>query len=144
MADFFSFTGRVRRCTFWINALLCGVITVVLFALFVRISIDANDFSSALVITNAPIYYILSFIVGVRVLSVSVRRWHDVDKSGWWSLTGLIGYLRLLFPGVTITQVIVVLLLAVVGIYALIMQGFMSGDDGANDYGPEPAEGQWL
>ena len=144
MGEFFSFSGRVRRCTFWMNALVCGVITAILFSLFVRVSVSSYDFSSSIVVTNKPIYYVASLLVGVRALSVSVRRWHDLDKSGWWALTGLVGYARLLFPGVTIGQVIVLLLMAIIALYALGMQGFVPGDDGPNEYGDAPEEGQWF
>jgi len=126
------------------NALVCGVITAILFSLFVRVSVSSYDFSSSIVVTNKPIYYVASLLVGVRALSVSVRRWHDLDKSGWWALTGLVGYARLLFPGVTIGQVIVLLLMAIIALYALGMQGFVPGDDGPNEYGDAPEEGQWF
>lgn len=144
MGEFLSFSGRVRRCTFWLNTLVCGVITIILFALFVRVSVSSYDFSSSIVVTNKPIYYVASLLVGIRVLSVSVRRWHDLDKSGWWALTGLVGYVRLLFPGVTISQVIILLLMGLIALYALGMQGFVPGDDGPNEFGDAPEEGQWF
>jgi uncharacterized membrane protein YhaH (DUF805 family) len=144
VGDFFSFSGRVRRCTFWVNTLVCGVITLILFAVFVRVSVSSSDFSSSIVITNKPIYYLASFLVGIRALSVSVRRWHDLDKSGWWALTGLLGYARLLFPGVTTGQVIILLLVGILALYALGMQGFVPGDHGPNEYGDAPEEGQWF
>jgi uncharacterized membrane protein YhaH (DUF805 family) len=51
-------------------------------------------------------------------LAIYVKRWHDRGKSGWWVLivfVPIIGYLWL-----------------------LIECGFLAGDDGPNEYGPDP------
>ena len=51
-------------------------------------------------------------------LAVSVKRWHDRDKSGWWVLLNL---------------------LPVIGwLWALVDNGFLRGTDGPNRYGPDP------
>lgn len=48
-------------------------------------------------------------------IAVQVKRWHDRDKSGWWVL---IGFIPIIGP-----------------IWALIENGFLSGDEGWNQYG---------
>lgn len=50
-------------------------------------------------------------------LAVSVKRWHDRGKSGWWVLIGLIPLIG--------------------GIWALIETGFLPGDPGTNRFGNE-------
>jgi uncharacterized membrane protein YhaH (DUF805 family) len=58
---------------------------------------------------------LLMLVVG---LAVSARRWHDQDRSGWWSL------LLLLFP---------------IGPIAMVaMLGFIPGTPGPNRFGPPP------
>jgi uncharacterized membrane protein YhaH (DUF805 family) len=46
------------------------------------------------------------------------KRWHDRDKSGWWSLIGLIPIIG--------------------GLWMLIELGFLRGTDGPNRFGPNP------
>ncbi len=51
--------------------------------------------------------------------AIAVKRYHDRDESGWWSLIGLV---PLIGP-----------------IWLLIALGLRSGTDGENSFGPEPA-----
>ena len=53
-------------------------------------------------------------------LVAQVKRWHDMDRSGFWCLINLIP----LFGGV----------------YALIELGFQKGTDGPNSYGDDPRD----
>jgi uncharacterized membrane protein YhaH (DUF805 family) len=49
-----------------------------------------------------------------------IRRWHDINKSGWWEL---------------------ILFIPVVGVLAaLVANGFIKGTAGENDYGSDPLE----
>jgi uncharacterized membrane protein YhaH (DUF805 family) len=51
-------------------------------------------------------------------LAVSIKRWHDRDRSGWWVL---------------------VLLVPILGwLWALVANGFLPGTPGANRYGRPP------
>lgn len=65
---------------------------------------------------------ICSILVGLGAfyctLAVASKRWHDRDKSGWWSLIGLV---------------------PVVGALWLIVEnGFLPGTAGRNRFGPDP------
>jgi uncharacterized membrane protein YhaH (DUF805 family) len=56
------------------------------------------------------------------VVAVSVKRWHDRGKSGWWVLVALI---------------------PVIGwVWVLIENGLLRGDAGTNRFGESPAEPQ--
>jgi uncharacterized membrane protein YhaH (DUF805 family) len=140
--QFFSFEGRVRRMTYWINALICGVIAVMAYVMFVDISVSPYTLETSVEISSKPIYFLVIAIIGLRQLSVSVRRWHDLDKSGWWAITGFAPMLNLLNPGGS--GVLVAVIGGIASLYALGMCGFVPGDSGANTYGLEPEEGQWL
>jgi uncharacterized membrane protein YhaH (DUF805 family) len=140
--QFFSFEGRVRRMTFWINALMCGVIGVVAYLVFVDIYVAPYTLETSVVISSKPIYFVIVFIVGLRQLSISVRRWHDLDKSGWWAITGILPALNLFNPGGF--GVVVAIVGGLASLYALGMCGFVPGDQGANTYGPDPENGQWV
>jgi uncharacterized membrane protein YhaH (DUF805 family) len=115
MGEFFWFDGRVRRITFWAN----GVITLVVYLVLslVLLGDNAGTFSGLL-------FFVAFMVLALRGLSISARRWHDLNKSGWWWLISLIPIVG--------------------GLYALGMQGFVPGDDGPNDYGDQPEEGQWF
>lgn len=109
----FSFQGRAGRKTWWLTVLAWTAIALVAQGLAV-----AGAFVSETVGTLATILALLLGIVAlIAMLAVSVRRWHDVDKSGWWVFIGLV---------------------PVVGIYALVMNGFVRGTPGDNGFGSQP------
>lgn len=80
-----------------------------------------QDDVNALLVVILGLIGLVLWVIGI---SISVRRWHDLNKSGWWVLINLIPFFG--------------------WIYSLIMLGFMSGDRGPNQYGPPPQEGQIL
>jgi uncharacterized membrane protein YhaH (DUF805 family) len=49
---------------------------------------------------------------------IQIKRWHDLNKSGWWAL------------------IVFIPLIGV--IYAIAMHGFVRGTDGSNQYGEKP------
>jgi uncharacterized membrane protein YhaH (DUF805 family) len=106
----FSFQGRVGRQQYW----LMVVLTV--------------PFAIAAAIINGGIRHDPSETPGVLLLlpmvwpafAVTIKRWHDRDKSGWWILINLI---------------------PVVGdFWSLIENGFLKGTPGENRFGPDPLE----
>jgi uncharacterized membrane protein YhaH (DUF805 family) len=110
---FLSFEGRINRAKFW-----AGV--GVLFAVgIVAILID-----NLLGITYSPeipygIFYTVFGIASIWFgLALYAKRWHDRDKSGWWSL---------------------IILIPLVGpIWLLVECGILEGTRGPNRFGPDP------
>ena len=105
---FFSLNGRITRTQYWLDyhlsLLACGFVLVRLLGM-------EEDGSNA-----AWILYAIFFTwFG---LAVSVKRWHDRDKSGWWNL------------------ILVVPLFG--AFWALVEQGFLRGTRGPNRFGPDP------
>lgn len=108
---FTSFEGRINRSKFWAGV---GVI----FA----ISILANIIDMLLGIQVSEGLGVLGLIVAIAAiypgLALYAKRWHDRDKSGWWTL---------------------ILLIPLVGvIWAIIELGALEGTRGPNRYGPDP------
>lgn len=66
-----------------------------------------------------PVYLIYVFAVLLPGLGVSVRRLHDVGKSGWWLLIGLI---------------------PIIGAIWLLVLAVSDSKPGSNQYGPNPKE----
>jgi uncharacterized membrane protein YhaH (DUF805 family) len=107
---FFSFRGRISRRQYW----LWGVLALLGFALlaFALLGIARVKLHKAEVIVNLLLLW--------PALAVSVKRWHDRDKSGWWVLVNLV---------------------PVIGwLWALVENGFLRGTEGPNRYGDDPLE----
>jgi uncharacterized membrane protein YhaH (DUF805 family) len=68
-----TFSGRARRSEFWWFMLAIVVVSVLI------------EFLGLDVIS-----IVFSLAVFVPSIAVSARRLHDIDKSGWWQLIGLI------------------------------------------------------
>ncbi|NRD21568.1 DUF805 domain-containing protein [Winogradskyella eckloniae] len=111
--NYANFTGRARRQEYWMfvlfNILFAFATVLVAGALVAMTEIGAF----------AGIYFI--YILGVIIpsLAVAVRRLHDIGKSGWFYLVGLIPLIG--------------------GIWLIVLFA-TEGDKGPNAYGPDPKE----
>ena len=114
MEQLVKFDGRIRRMGWWIAGLGVSIVSSVVD------NMRDRDLNILILIVLA----IVAFIIWLIGISLSVRRWHDLNKSGWWVLVNLIPILG--------------------WIYTLVMLGFMPGDQGHNNYGPPPQEGAIL
>ena len=105
------FGGRSRRKEYWYFVLFSLIVSLVLSA------IDAllGTFSSS---TNVGL---LGGIYGLAIIipsiAVSVRRLHDIDRTGWWVLIGLV---------------------PVIGTIVLLVFAVLDGTPGQNRFGPNP------
>ena len=118
-----DFSGRSRRKEFWSYILFVWIATFVLMYLDTALGLGGTatsyseggsvgfNMSGGLL----TILFVLATIV--PSLAVSVRRLHDVGKSGWTILIGLI---------------------PLIGWIYLIVQYVQPGVVGANPYGPDP------
>jgi uncharacterized membrane protein YhaH (DUF805 family) len=107
------FGGRSRRKEYWYFVLFNIIVGIVLAA------IDAllGTFSSS---SNIGLLSgIYSLAVLIPTLSVTVRRLHDIDRTGWWILIGL---------------------LPLIGAVVLLVFALLEGTPGSNRYGPNPKE----
>ena len=64
---------------------------------------------------------ILILITLWPALAIYTKRWHDRDKSGWWSLIMFVPIIG--------------------GLWMLIELGFLRGTDGSNRFGDDPLGG---
>jgi uncharacterized membrane protein YhaH (DUF805 family) len=87
------FTGRSRRKEYWYFVLFVVVISIVLS--MIDSFIGAYDRSTGAGLLSS----IFSLAVLIPSIAVSVRRLHDIGRTGWWvliSLVPLIGWIVLL------------------------------------------------
>ncbi len=107
----FSFDGRINRGKFWLGAIGLYAVPWILWLI-------AFAIGSSVLYTLVGI---LTLLVIWPALAISVKRWHDRDKSGWWILIGFVPLIG--------------------GLWALIETGFLEGTKGDNQYGPDPLAG---
>jgi uncharacterized membrane protein YhaH (DUF805 family) len=85
----FVYRGRASRSAYWWWALFE---VIVLFVSELLIVIPAAAHSNAAV----AVFFIILGIVGIYLalvgLAVTIRRLHDIDRSGWWVLIGLVPF----------------------------------------------------
>jgi uncharacterized membrane protein YhaH (DUF805 family) len=108
------FRGRARRKEFWLFMLffLLGMyIPSVLFGG----SMFAPD-PSGVVLVGLGLWVLFMLVNIIPAISVSVRRLHDVDKSGWWYWIGLVPLIGLII------------------LFFYVQKGTV----GANKFGPDP------
>lgn len=91
-SNYVGFSGRARRSEFWWFALFYFVVNLVLSlvdsVLFGTTVSEPGSFSAS---TDTPIFSgIFALASLLPSLAVSVRRLHDLDKSGWWLLLSFI------------------------------------------------------
>jgi len=104
------FSGRARRKEYWTFVLFNVIITVVL--TMIEGVADSNSEGSQS--TLATLY---GLVVLTPSLAVGVRRLHDIGKSGWWMLIGLI---------------------PIIGTIVLLIFAVRDSQPADNQYGPNP------
>lgn len=94
LKQYADFTGRARRQEYWMFILFHVI------AFIVAIIIDSSlGLSFGPEIPYGWFYVLYALATFIPALAVSVRRLHDIGKSGWWYLIGLIpliGYIWLI------------------------------------------------
>lgn len=91
MKQYAVFSGRARRTEFWMFALFNFIFAMVA-------SIIDTAIGSKLGILQFGIFYLIySLAVLIPGLAVSVRRLHDIGKSGWMVLINLIPLIGLIW-----------------------------------------------
>jgi len=109
--NYVTFSGRAPRSEFWFWVLFEVLVSIVANILDVAI-FPFSDVS--------PLNAIVSVALFLPSLAVSVRRLHDIDRTGWWVLISL----------------------TVIGVVLLLIWNCLRGTIGANRFGPDPLAGQ--
>ncbi len=118
----FSPRGRISRIEFWVFHLativmgIGGLMAIGMMAgLFERTSAFAGETVGLLFLFMTLGYLLLATVTAVAVWA---KRFHDRNKSGWWSLIGLVPVLGT--------------------VWILVECGCLSGTRGSNRFGPNP------
>jgi uncharacterized membrane protein YhaH (DUF805 family) len=118
---FTSFDGRINRAKFWAGVIILWVVSIIINLAIAEVFGMTYD-PMQVFPTMAPLAWIVWLLAALAIaymsLAVFAKRWHDRDKSGWWSL---------------------ILLVPVIGsIWALVECGCLPGTEGPNRSGPDP------
>ena len=107
----FGFEGRINRGKFWLGV---AILYVVPWLFFILAAVTESSF----------LYILAALVLLIAIwpgLAISIKRWHDRGKSGWWILIAFVPLIG--------------------GLWALIETGFLPGTQGTNEYGPDPLAG---
>jgi uncharacterized membrane protein YhaH (DUF805 family) len=108
--NYVNFSGRAARSEYWFWTL---------FAFLVSIVTGGIDHLIFPTMEFSPLNSLAGLALFLPGLAVTIRRLHDLDRTGWW----------------------VLLVLTIIGIVVLIAWFVMRGTVGPNRYGPDPLEG---
>ena len=113
--NFAVFSGRARRSEYWYFILFNMLVTAVMSVFGKRTS--AEFAGQIITITQNKLLSVYQLVVFIPGLAVTVRRLHDVGRSGWC-------YLWILFP--------------VAGVIMVLIWLCREGERRANRFGPDP------
>ena len=109
---FTSFEGRINRAKFWAG--IGVMIAASLVAMLIDSLLGMGPSSGNIGIVGL----IVSLVSIYAGLALYAKRWHDRDKSGWWSLICLVPLIG--------------------AIWLLVECGILEGTRGPNRFGPDP------
>lgn len=107
ISRYVDFAGRSSRSEFWWAFLALFIANIV-------IGVLAGVLGDTL---GGIISLVFSLAIIIPYIALAIRRFHDIEKSGWWFLTLLIPLVNLIILLVFFTK---------------------KGTDGPNQYGPDP------
>jgi len=107
LKQYVDFNGRARRKEYWMFALISAIVSYGIAGIAIATGIEPLTYLSGA----------YSLVVLLPGLGVSVRRLHDVGKSGWFLL---------------------IVLVPLIGAIWLLVLMCTDGEPGPNEYGPNP------
>jgi uncharacterized membrane protein YhaH (DUF805 family) len=108
--NYVNFNGRACRSEYWFWVLwmiILGIVT----ALIDHTVLSESEWS--------PVNTIFNLATFLPSLAIGIRRLHDIDRTGWWTLIAL----------------------TVIGIILLLIWACMKGTTGPNRFGADPLGG---
>ena len=78
----FNFSGRATRLEYFYSWLFW----VLFYFLLNALRFVIFESGGALVLSNSIVYIIVVIIISFPFISLIIRRLHDINRSGWWSL----------------------------------------------------------
>jgi uncharacterized membrane protein YhaH (DUF805 family) len=117
LGKYATFTGRATRSEYWWWVLALILLMLILGVIDGALVAPVMGFGQFSPEAAQPLSTLASLALLIPSLAVSVRRLHDVDRSGWWYLLSLI---------------------PIIGTLVLLYWYVQPGTSGDNRFGPEP------
>ena len=94
LKHYVDFSGRARRKEFWMYSLFSMIFAIVAMILdkLLGTTFDFDLYGQSLDFGFGWLYLIYGLAVSIPGLAVSIRRLHDIGKSGWSYLISLIPF----------------------------------------------------
>jgi uncharacterized membrane protein YhaH (DUF805 family) len=103
----FTWQGRINRQRYWTFVLV-----------YIGLAILAGIIDRVIGSEMGIVGLLLGLAMIYPGICVGIKRWHDRDKSGWWTL---------------------IILIPIIGaIWSLVELGFLKGTEGENRFGSDP------
>ena len=123
---FLSYRGRIGRGAMWLGTFVIVLAELGAIAFLLKLShgtlgdlhalqADPRGMMNEIMLHVVWPVLIVSLLFLYPTYALYTKRWHDRNKSGWWSLIGFVPLIG--------------------GLWLLIELGFLGGDDGDNFYG---------
>ena len=120
----FNARGRISRGAYWLSGFVIFLVNATVFAIMSRPLMALLHGTLATMPVESPLFTLaqnltLLFALGIAVWIhgvMVIKRWHDLDRSGAWTLIALVPFVGSLFQ--------------------LVMCGFIAGTPGTNRFGP--------
>lgn len=123
--NMFSFEGRASRTEF----LVFWNVSILLFPLLVPYSVFSTNLSYAIIVA-------FSLLIAA-LFTLSVRRFHDIGRSGVWGALLFILVFGILSTLASLPQFAIIYIFSIFGYFIL---SLISGTKGPNKYGDEPVK----
>ena len=133
-----TFKGRASRSEYWWYSLFASLIALLGAVIASTLYGDPSE------PTLFDIVYLLLLLPGI---GVSIRRLHDVNKSGWWLLYPWLGLILIpiasLFDDTSLmdSAIVISIALMTLGYLFVLYLAIKKSDSGENQYGKNPVEG---
>lgn len=115
--NYANFSGRARRKEYWYCCLTLFILNMLM---QVVSAISSVESSSSILVLGLSIVLLLAYMcLIIPNISLSIRRLHDIGKSGWYLLIGFI---------------------PLVGGIILLVWFCREGETGPNKWGPDPKD----
>ena len=119
LQNYTVFTGRATRSEYWFFILFNFIFAIAAMIIdnVLGTTFKMNTINGAMTMPYGYVYVLYGLAVFLPGLALSVRRLHDVNKSGWFMLIGLIPF---------------------IGAIWLLVLFVTDSDPKDNEYGPNP------
>ena len=133
--------NRIGRKKWWTSTILPSIaLGVSLYFVAQMMNQDRSDW-----LCLGPILFLTLLIAYlVTLIPASIKRLHDINKSGWFMLLAGIPFLLGRFSFILVViiskvNIVINSLAILLGLFFLYLLGFQKGTVGPNDYGDDPS-----